>query len=86
VSARIEYPWHPLHGQVLRVVQRLTRGGTEILWLEERPGLCRELPVWMCDAAACLGMAQVGPPRVGMHQSRTGYIFPVGVHVIVLPW
>src|SRR5215210_69884 len=65
-TARIEYPWHPLHGKRLRVVQRLTKGGLDIHWLEERPGLCRVVPAWMCDPAACLGMAELGPPRVAV--------------------
>ena len=65
-SARIEYPWHPLHGRRLRVVQRFVCGGSEIVWLEERPNYCRELPAWMCDAAACQGMASVGPPMVAL--------------------
>jgi IS5 family transposase len=43
-TARIEYPWHPLRGQSLRVVQRLTKGGLDILWLEERPGRSRMVP------------------------------------------
>lgn len=63
---RVEYPWHPLHGQRLRVVQRLARIGSEIGWLEERPGFCRELPAWMCDAAVCLGMTPAGAPRISV--------------------
>src|SRR4051812_7019693 len=62
-SARIEYPWHPLHGRRLRVCQRAVRGGSEVLSLEDRPGLTRELPAWMCDAATCLAMT-LGPPLV----------------------
>lgn len=65
-SARIEYPWHPLHGQRLRVVQRFVCGGSEIVWLGERPDYCRELPAWMCDAAACQGMALLGSPMVAL--------------------
>ncbi|MBP0447810.1 hypothetical protein J8J14_24000 [Roseomonas sp. SSH11] len=63
-TARVEYPWHPLRGQSLRVVQRLTKGGLDILWLEEQPGRSRVVPAWMCDAAACLGMEELGPPRI----------------------
>src|SRR3954468_10816910 len=62
-SARIEYPWHPLHGRRLRVCQRAVRGGSEVLSLEDRPGLTRELPAWRCDAATCLAMT-LGPPLV----------------------
>ena len=65
-AARIEYPWHPLHGQRLRVVQRLTKGGLDIYWLEEQPGRSRVVPAWMCDAAACLGTAELGPPRIAV--------------------
>src|SRR3954467_4996141 len=65
-SARIEYPWHPLHGQRLRVIQRFVCGGTGVVWLEERPDYCRELPAWMCDAAVCQGMAPVGSPMVAV--------------------
>ena len=39
------------------------RGGSEVLSLEDRPGLTRELPAWMCDAATCLAMT-LGPPLV----------------------
>ncbi|QCO08912.1 hypothetical protein D9623_02535 [Azospirillum brasilense] len=62
-SARVEYPWHPLYGKTLRVVNRTVRGGHPVLWLEERPGTARELPAWMCDAAYCLDMAALGPPQ-----------------------
>jgi hypothetical protein len=63
--ARVEYPWHPLYGQTLRVVSRTVRSGHPVIWLEERPGTARELPAWMCDAASCLGMDALGPPQVG---------------------
>src|SRR4029078_6221607 len=66
-SARVEYPWHPLHGQRLRIVQRFVCDGTEIVWLEERPDYCRELPAWMCDAAVCQGMAPVSSPHVAVY-------------------
>jgi hypothetical protein len=62
-SARIEYPWHPLYGRQLRVCQRSVRDGSDVLSVEDRPGLSRELPAWMCDAAACLRMT-LGPPLV----------------------
>ncbi|MFD1112505.1 hypothetical protein [Pseudoroseomonas ludipueritiae] len=45
-------------------MQRLTKGGLDILWLEEEPGRSRVVPAWMCDAAACRGMEEVGPPLI----------------------
>jgi hypothetical protein len=47
-------------------VNRTVRGGHPVIWLEERPGTARELPAWMCDAAAYLDMAVLGPPRVAV--------------------
>src|SRR4051794_13598200 len=51
--AVVAYPWHPLHGQRVRVYGRQGRAGRQILYIEVRPGLSREIPAWMCDGAAC---------------------------------
>ena len=64
--AWIEYPWHPLHGRELPVVQRFTKVGLDLYWLEEQLGRSRVVPAWMCDAAACIGMAELGPPLVAV--------------------
>src|SRR3954451_9444275 len=59
----VAYPWHPLHGQRVRVYGRQGRAGRQILYIEVRPGLSREIPAWMCDGAACAtitsGSAQI---------------------------
>ena len=61
----VAYRWHPLHGERLRLYQRSRRGGREILYLEVRAGISREVPAWMCDTAACATMS-VGPSEVGI--------------------
>lgn len=63
--ARIAYPWHPLYGRRLRVGQRTTRRAADFLLVEERIGVLRELPAWMCDEAACAAMTP-GPPTVSI--------------------
>src|SRR5215210_9207099 len=63
--ARIAYPSHPLYGQRLRVGQRTTRRAADLLLVEERIGVLRELPAWMCDEAACAAMTP-GPPAVAI--------------------
>src|SRR5215210_7707298 len=63
--ARIAYPWHPLYGRRLRVGQRTTRRAADLLLVEERIGVLRELPAWMCDEAACAAMTP-GPPAVSI--------------------
>jgi hypothetical protein len=65
-AVRIEYRWHPLHGQRLPIVQRFTKGELDLYWLEEQPGRSRVVPTWMCDAAACIGMAELGLPLVAV--------------------
>src|SRR4051794_20846552 len=62
---RIAYPWHPLYGRRLRVGQRTTRRAADLLLVEERIGVLRELPAWMCDEAACAAMTP-GPPAVAI--------------------
>lgn len=59
----MEYPWHPLHGQQLQVVRRKGRGATEVIHVEVRNGLSRELPGWMFDKARCAVMS-AGSPEV----------------------
>src|SRR5215212_9572858 len=63
--ARIAYLWHPLYGRRLRVGQRTTRGAADLLLVEERIGVLRELPAWMCDEVACAAMTP-GPPAVSI--------------------
>ena len=59
----VVYPWHPLHGQRVRVYGRQGRAGRQILYIEVRPGLSREIPAWMCDAAVCAAITS-GSPRI----------------------
>lgn len=62
-TVTIHYPWHPLHGKRVRLVSRTARDGVDVVHLETRNGLSRELPAWMCDEAHCAtlsrGAAQV---------------------------
>src|SRR6201987_2658870 len=39
----VTYPWHPLHGQRVRVYGRQRRAGRQILYIEVQPGLSREI-------------------------------------------
>ena len=64
-SAVIVYPWHPLHGQKLPIIRRRGRRGTEVLDVEVRPGVSRELPAWMTDETACAAMSS-GPAQVSV--------------------
>src|SRR6516162_307901 len=61
----VAYPWHPLYGQRVRVYGRQGRAGRQILYIEVRPGLSREIPAWMCDAAAC-AVISIGSSRVAV--------------------
>ena len=55
-----------LQGRRLRA-HRSTRqdDGMEVFLVEDRPGVARELPAWMCDAAACSRLT-IGPPLVAV--------------------
>src|SRR5438128_2556575 len=57
------YPWHPRHGKRVRGYGRQGRGGRQILYIEVEPGLSREIPAWMCDAAVCAAITS-GRPRI----------------------
>src|SRR2546429_10019561 len=61
----VAYPWHPLHGQRARVYGRQGRAGRQILYIEVRLGLSREIPAWMCDAAVCAAIT-LGSPRIAI--------------------
>jgi hypothetical protein len=54
----IHYPWHPLHGKRVRLVARTARDGFDVVHLETRNGLSRELPAWMCDEALCAALSR----------------------------
>src|ERR1700740_2314256 len=61
----VTYPWHPLHGQRVRVYGRQRRAGRRILYIEVQPGLSREIPAWMCDGPLCATISW-GPPRIAV--------------------
>ena len=61
----VAYPWHPLHGQRVRVYGRQRRAGRQILYIEVQPGISREIPAWMCDAAVCATISS-GPARIAV--------------------
>ena len=60
--AVVEYRWHPLHGKRLLVIRRTGRRGSEVLHVETRRGIAKELPAWMFDRATCSTMS-LGPPQ-----------------------
>jgi hypothetical protein len=62
---RIEYPWHPLVGRVLRACDGGRRRGGGSVLVEDRPGFFRTLPGWMCDPAYCARL-DCGPPVVAV--------------------
>ena len=62
---RIEYPWHPLFGRVLRARDGGRRQGAASILVEERPGFFRTLPPWMCDPAYCARL-ESGSPLVAV--------------------
>src|SRR5207248_2460728 len=64
-SVVVHYRWHPLHGQRLRVRQRLGRRGEQIVHLEVRSDVSWEIPVWMCDASICAAMS-IGSPQISI--------------------
>ena len=61
----IAYRWHSLHGQRLPVIRRRGRKGSEVIDVEIRKGLSRELPAWMADEVACAAMLP-GSPQVSL--------------------
>src|SRR5207248_1343157 len=61
----VTYPWHPLHGEQVRVYGRQGRAGRQIVYIEVQPGLSREIPAWMCDAAVCAAITS-GSPRIAI--------------------
>lgn len=54
----IEYPWHPLNGERVKLFRRTGRRGKEVIHVEARDGISRELPLWMADAAVCAAMSK----------------------------
>lgn len=62
-AGAVRYPWHPLFGRSVIVVQR--RRGADVVRIDGLPGISRDLPGWMLDAEACAAM-QPGPPRVSV--------------------
>ena len=67
---RIEYPWHPLFGRVLRARDGGRRQGAGSILVENRPGFFRTLPPWMCDPAYCARLDS-GPPLVALAALET---------------
>src|SRR3954465_13503503 len=62
---RIAFPWHPLYGRLLRVGQRTTRRAADLLLVEERIGILRELPPAIGAEAVRAAMTP-GPPAVSI--------------------
>jgi hypothetical protein len=62
--------WWPIHGTRFMASEsaftaRQGRAGRQILYIEVQPGLSREIPAWMCDAAVCTAMS-VGSARIAI--------------------
>jgi len=62
---RIEYPWHPLFGRILRARDGGRRQGAGSILVEDRPGFFRTLPPWMCDPGYCARL-EIGSPLVAI--------------------
>ena len=62
---KIEYPWHPLHGQIVQVQKRFVeRSGT--YYVVESPDHANHfLPDWMTDPASCANSG-IGLPRCSL--------------------
>lgn len=67
---RIEYPWHPLFGRVLRARDGGRRQGAGSVLVEDRPGFFRTLPPWMCNPGYCARLDS-GPPLVAIAALET---------------
>ena len=64
-TAVVQYPYHPLHGRVCRVV-KLEQGSLGLsVSLEDERGLVQKLPTWMLDPVFCRQM-EPGAPRVSL--------------------
>ena len=59
---RREYPWHPLHGQRVRVYQRTGRAGVRSSTLKFGPA-CRARSRHGCATPRCARRSPLGPPR-----------------------
>ena len=60
----MHYPWHPLHGETLRIVRRTEQGDQAMIEGERSCGQVRELPEWMTDRELCSRMAMRSGPIV----------------------
>ena len=54
------YPRHPIRGECIRVYDRQGRAGRQILVIEARRGLTREIVAWIYEAAVCFTVSSVG--------------------------
>jgi hypothetical protein len=59
----VEYRWHPLFGEKVPLIRRTGRLGSDVVHVEVRRGLSRELPPWMFDSTVCKAMT-LGSPQV----------------------
>ena len=58
----VHYQWHPLHGKRVPLLRTATRRDREeMIHIEARAGMSREMPAWMCDEAACAAMSRGEP-------------------------
>jgi hypothetical protein len=64
VQATVEYRFHPLFGERLRVRSRCRRAGQEGWIVEIGNGLQCWLPAWMFDAAVCAGLRTADRPSI----------------------
>jgi hypothetical protein len=68
-GAEVLYPWHPWFGRVVHVHEVIERGGEHIFRCdvdEKLSGRCLDVPAWMFDRVACLGVRRVATPQVDL--------------------
>jgi hypothetical protein len=59
----VHYRWHPLHKRSLPVVGAAP--SRPAVTVEVAKGVWREVPLWMTDEVACMGISE-GPPLVSL--------------------
>ncbi len=60
-SVVVHYRWHPLHQQTLHLFRRVGVGDQSVVHVDAPKTMSKELPAWMCDAAACSAFSEGSP-------------------------
>ena len=69
-EVEIHYRWHALHGRRLRRYYAEKRRGSDVVVVEDEPGVATVIAGWMLDRATCATM-ELGDPQVSV-QSAVG--------------